>query len=146
MKPDVLIKTGIEPLLSEAKDKHITLLVDVPPDLPGITADLASMGHVFANLLSNAIRYSPSGSAITVRAEAELSGIRFSVTDNGEGIAPEHLKHLFDQFYRVPGQDEKSGIGLGLSIVREIVRAHGGTVGVESTRGKGSTFHFTLPA
>ena len=146
MKPDVLIKAGIEPLLSEAKDKHITLLVDVPSDLPGITADLASMGHVFANLLSNAIRYSPSGSAITVRAEAELSGIRFSVTDHGEGITPEHLKRLFDQFYRVPGQDEKSGIGLGLSIVREIVRAHGGTVGVESTRGKGSTFHFTLPA
>ncbi|NTV02016.1 MAG: HAMP domain-containing protein [Chlorobiaceae bacterium] len=145
-QPEALISAGIEHFIPEAKAKGIGLIVDVPSELPTVTADTASIGYVFTNLLSNALRYSHEGGRITVRAEAELSGIRFSVEDTGEGIPPEHLKRIFDQFYRVPGQDEKSGIGLGLSIVREIVKAHGGTVGVESTRGKGSVFHFTLPA
>jgi two-component system, NtrC family, sensor histidine kinase KinB len=144
--PESLVESGIEPFSGEADSRGITIVVDAPGDLPFVTADAASIGHVFANLLSNALRFSVPGGRITVKAEAELAGIRFSVTDTGEGIAPEHLKHLFDQFYRVPGQDEKSGIGLGLSIVKEIVNAHGGTVGVESRRGKGSSFHFTLPA
>lgn len=144
--PEALVRAGTDPFMQELISKGVSVIVDVPTDLPCITADAASIGHVFANLLSNAIRFSRPGSTIVVKAEAELSGIRFSVTDTGEGIAPEHLKHLFDQFYRVPGQDEKSGIGLGLSIVREIVNAHGGSVGVESRRGKGSSFHFTLPA
>ena len=63
----------------------------------------------------------------------------------GIGVAAEHLSHLFEPFYRVPGQAEESGVGLGLAIVREIVNAHGGEVGVESEPGKGSTFRFTLP-
>jgi signal transduction histidine kinase len=71
--------------------------------------------------------------------------VRFFIEDSGKGIAAEHLSHLFEQFYRVPGQDDKSGIGLGLAIVREIVRAHGGDVSVESRLGKGSTFNFSLP-
>jgi signal transduction histidine kinase len=71
--------------------------------------------------------------------------VRFLVEDSGKGIAKEHLNHLFEQFYRVPGQDDKSGIGLGLAIVKEIIRAHGGDVGVESRPGKGSTFNFSLP-
>ena len=145
-QPEELVRNGIEHFIPEATAKGVELIVDVPSMLPPVTADTASIGHVFANLLSNALRYSSDGGRITVRAEAELSGIRFSVEDTGEGIPPEHLKHLFDQFYRVPGQDEKSGIGLGLSIVKEIIKAHGGTVGVESTLGKGSVFHFTLPA
>lgn len=144
-RPESLVSIGIEPFMAEAAEKKVNLTVDVPTDLPDVTADSASIGHVFANLMANAIRFTPSGGTISVKAEAELSGIRFSVADTGEGIAPEHLKHLFDQFYRVPGQDEKSGIGLGLSIVKEIVTAHGGNVGVESRRGKGSVFHFTLP-
>jgi signal transduction histidine kinase len=76
---------------------------------------------------------------------SENNYVRFSVQDTGTGIPSEHLNHIFEQFYRVPGQDDKSGIGLGLAIVREIVRAHGGEVGVESEPGKGSTFRFTLP-
>ena len=144
--PETVIRSGIDAFIAEAKDRGISLNVDIPPGLPEVITDTASIKHVFANLLSNAIRFSLPGGTITVKAEAELSGIRFSVEDTGEGIAPEHLKHLFDQFYRVHGQDEKSGIGLGLSIVKEIVSTHGGTVGVESRRGKGSVFHFTLPA
>jgi two-component system, NtrC family, sensor histidine kinase KinB len=142
---DKLVREGIEPFISEFRDKAIELVLDILSGLPEVLADAVSIRHVFANLLSNALRFTPRGGAITVKAQAELAGIRFSVEDTGAGIAPEHLKHLFDQFYRVPGQDEKSGIGLGLSIVREIVNIHGGKVGVESTLGKGSTFHFTLP-
>jgi signal transduction histidine kinase len=144
-QPETLVRTGIEPFVNEAREKGVAINVEIPPGLPDVIADTASIKHVFANLLSNAFRFSKPGCTITAKAEAELSGIRFSVEDTGEGIAPEHLKRLFDQFYRVPGQDEKSGIGLGLSIVKEIVTAHGGTVGVESTKGKGSVFHFTLP-
>ncbi|NTV66358.1 MAG: HAMP domain-containing protein [Chlorobaculum sp.] len=145
-QPDNLVREGIEPFVGDFRDKAIELAVDIPAGLPEVIADAVSIRHVFANLLTNALRFTPRGGAITVKAQAELAGIRFSVEDTGSGIPPEHLKHLFDQFYRVPGQDEKSGIGLGLSIVREIVNIHGGTVGVESTLGKGSTFHFTLPA
>ncbi|TNJ39311.1 HAMP domain-containing protein [Chlorobaculum thiosulfatiphilum] len=144
-KPETLVKEGVEPFVGDMKEKAIRLMLDIPTALPEVQADAASIRHVFANLLSNAIRFTPNSGAITVRAQAELAGVRFSVEDTGSGIEPEHLKHLFDQFYRVPGQDEKSGIGLGLSIVREIVHMHGGTVGVESTLGKGSVFHFTLP-
>jgi two-component system, NtrC family, sensor histidine kinase KinB len=143
--PEKLVKDGAEPFINDVREKSIELAIDIPAGLPQVLADPASISHVFANLLSNAIRFTPRGGAITVKAQAELAGIRFSVEDSGNGIAPEHLKHLFDQFYRVPGQNEKSGIGLGLSIVREIVNIHGGTVGVESTLGKGSAFHFTLP-
>ncbi|MEI8032483.1 MAG: ATP-binding protein [Chlorobiaceae bacterium] len=144
--PETLVQAGIERFIPEAEAKGLEVKVDVPSGLLPITADLASIGHVFDNILSNAIRYAFSGTTITIKAEEDIAGIRFSVGNEGEGIAPEHIKHLFDRFYRVPGQDEKSGIGLGLAIVREIVKAHGGTVGVESTLGKGSVFHFTLPA
>ena len=146
IKPETLVRSCIEPFFLEAQDKNISLLIDIPEALPEVIADASGIQHVFANLLSNAFRFTLPAGRITVRAEAEHSGIRFSVEDNGSGIAPEHLKHLFEQFYRVPGQDEKSGIGLGLSIVKEIINTHGGSVGVESRIGKGSVFHFTLPA
>ncbi len=144
-KPETLVKESIEPFIFDIREKGLKLVIDVPSELPEVQADLSLIRHVFANLLTNAIRFTPPGGTITVNAQAELAGICFSVEDSGCGIAPEHLKRIFDQFYRVPGQDEKSGIGLGLSIVREIVNIHGGTVGVESTISKGSVFHFTLP-
>jgi signal transduction histidine kinase len=110
-----------------------------------VTVDSARIHHVFANLLTNALRFTSPGGTVTVQALKALDSVRFSVQDTGQGIAAEHLGRLFEQFYRVPGQDEKSGVGLGLHIVKEIVEAHGGEVGVESEIGKGSTFHFTLP-
>ena len=87
----------------------------------------------------------PQAAPVTVSAVKNHKKITFSVEDTGEGISPEHIKHLFEQFYRVPGQQVKSGVGLGLSIVKEIIDAHGGKTGVESTYGKGSIFYFTLP-
>ncbi|HET7290249.1 MAG TPA: ATP-binding protein, partial [Thermodesulfobacteriota bacterium] len=143
--PHTLAREGIEPFHTEAKDKGVTVINGVPEDLPDVPADLFRIRHVFANLISNSLRFTKPGGVIIVRAEREDDSIRFSVEDTGEGIPPEHLSRIFDQFYRVPGQDEKSGVGLGLAIVKEIVEAHGGSVGVKSEAGRGSSFEFTLP-
>ncbi len=143
--PQALLHGALEPFMVEAKDKGIKLSTTVADDLPDVRVDSTRIRHVFANLLSNALRFTGAGGTITVQAVEEPGYVRFSVQDTGKGIPPEHLDHLFEQFYQEPGQDEKSGVGLGLAIVKEIVQSHGGQVGVESEVGVGSTFHFTLP-
>jgi signal transduction histidine kinase len=143
--PRTLVRDAMEPFLADAKDKGVTLVNDVSDDMPEVMADGEKIRHVFANLLSNAIRFTGPGGSVTIRAEQEQDRMAFLVEDTGKGIPEEELKYLFEQFYRAPGQDEKSGVGLGLAIVREIVRSHGGDVGVESVLDKGSTFRFTLP-
>lgn len=109
-----------------------------------VSVDSARLRHVFSNLLDNALKHTPPGGAVVVRVESDPSEVRFSVRDSGAGIAPEHLPHLFDKFFRVPGQSV-GGAGLGLAIAREIVVAHGGTMQVRSDPGRGSTFLFSLP-
>jgi signal transduction histidine kinase len=143
--PQSIVRDAVEPFLIEARDKGVNILNNVTDDLPEVMADAQKIRHVFSNLFSNALRFTEPGGSITVRARQEQDYVRFYIEDTGKGIASEHLKHLFEQFYRVPGQDDKSGIGLGLAIVKEIVHAHGGDVGVESELGKGSTFYFSLP-
>ena len=140
-----LVRDAIEPFLVEAKDKGVTVVNDVSDELPEVMADTEKIRHVFANLLSNALRFTGPGGSVTIRASLKQGRVAFFVEDTGKGIPAEDLKHLFEQFYRAPGQDEKSGVGLGLAIVKEIVQAHGGDVGVESVVGKGSAFRFTLP-
>lgn len=143
--PRALVRDAMEPFLVDAKDKGVTLMNDVSGDLPEVMADAEKIRHVFANLLSNALRFTGPGGSVTIRAEQEQDRVAFLVEDTGKGVPEEELNHLFEQFYRAPGQDEKSGAGLGLAIVKEIVRAHGGDVTAESVIGKGSTFRFTLP-
>ncbi len=136
---------GIEPFLVHASDQGVAIVNTIHEGLPEVIADPESIQHVFANLLSNALRFTSPGGQVTISASEEHETIRFSVEDTGNGIASEHLAHLFERFYRVPGQKATSGIGLGLSIVKEIVEAHGGSVGAENIAGKGSVFYFTLP-
>ena len=103
--------------------------------------------QVMTNLLDNAIRYTPSGGSVTVRAEADGEHVTVCVTDTGIGI-PAHAKaRIFEKFYRgeTPPTGEPQGIGLGLATVKSIVEKHGGQVWVESKEGKGSAFSFTLP-
>jgi two-component system, NtrC family, sensor histidine kinase KinB len=145
VSPKKLVRDVIEPFFVVARDKGLTLLNEVPDDLPDVMADPEKIRHVFTNLLSNAFRFTDPGGSVTVRSFPEENQLVFTVEDTGKGIPDEHLDHLFEQFYRVPGQDEKSGVGLGLAIVKEIVHSHGGDVRVESKMGKGSTFRFTLP-
>jgi two-component system, NtrC family, sensor histidine kinase KinB len=145
VEPKALVRDAIEPYLVEAKDKGITLETAVPDDLPEIMVDREKIRHVFNNLLSNALRLTRPGGSVKVCVGLEKNQLAFRVEDTGQGIPREHLDRLFEQFYRVPGQDEKSGVGLGLAIVKEIVLAHGGEVGAESELGRGSVFRFTLP-
>lgn len=109
-----------------------------------VLADPARIPIVLNNLITNALRHTPRDGAITVHTQAENGMVRFAVTDTGPGLAPEHLPRLFEKFFRIPGTPV-GGAGLGLSITKDIVEAHGGTVGVDSEVGCGTTFWFTLP-
>jgi signal transduction histidine kinase len=115
------------------------------PGLGAVNVDASRLRHVFMNLLSNASKYSPAGATVTLGAvSAPLGFVRISVLDEGDGIPPESLPRVFDRFYRVPGQS-KPGAGIGLAIAREIVVAHGGTIGCSSAAGGGTEFHFFVP-
>jgi two-component system, OmpR family, sensor histidine kinase BaeS len=108
--------------------------------------DRGRLAQVFANLLGNAIKYSPAGGEIVVRLEDLGSRVRVSVRDQGIGIAPEELPHLFDRSYRVAATAARTaGLGLGLHIARNLIEAHSGALSVGSVLGQGTTFSFTLP-
>jgi two-component system, NtrC family, sensor histidine kinase KinB len=143
--PHTLVLEALEPFQMDFKDRGVDLMTEVAADLPEVRADTIRMHHVFANLLSNALRYTPPGGKVTVLAGADEGWVRFSVSDTGKGIPSQYLPRIFEQFFRVPEQGKESGVGLGLAIVKEIVEAHGGAISVESHEGKGSSFTFTLP-
>jgi NtrC-family two-component system sensor histidine kinase KinB len=130
---------------SQTQAAGIVLTQSVPDDLPPALADPNKITWVLSNLLSNAMRYTPKGGHIRMRAEQGGGWLYFSVADDGAGIPVEYQSRIFEKFVQVKG-DKKGGSGLGLAICREIVRAHGGNIWVESIPGKGSTFTFTLKA
>src|SRR5207248_10835036 len=109
-----------------------------------VRADAARIHQVLANILGNAIKFTPDGGMVTLRAQHAGNSVRFSVTDTGPGIDEEDRPHLFDRFWQVPST-ASMGSGLGLFIARAIVESHDGTIGVESVVGKGTTFAFHLP-
>ncbi len=122
-------------------------VVDLPDRLPVVEADPERITQVLRNLLDNAIKYSPGGGLIIVRAEAQPTEVMISVADQGVGIAPEHLHQLFEKFFRAKTGLIRNivGSGLGLPIAHAIVESHGGRIWAESALGQGSTFYFTLP-
>ena len=126
---------------------HHVLLLKHDEKLPLISADREKLAHALANLLNNAIKYSPHGGAITLSCQQEQEMVSISVVDEGIGIPADLLEQIFVPYYRADGQVSHyiKSSGLGLSTVREIVTLHGGRVWVESTIGQGSTFHLTLP-
>jgi len=144
-EPQYLINDAVFPFLSEARDKGIELVTDTSGDLPGVMVDYSIFPHVFINMINNALQYTLPGGKITISAKKIDGKVKFMIKDTGIGIAPEHQKRIYDQFYRVP-ENPKKGAGLGLTIVKEIVRAHGGEVGLESELNIGSTFWFELPS
>jgi signal transduction histidine kinase len=143
VSPERLVRDAINAFQVAYKNAGVDLKSEVPADLPEVLADPVRIPHVFSNLLSNALRYSPAGSVVTIRAEARESSVVFSVQDRGPGIPESDMARVFQRFYRVSGQKTK-GAGLGLAIAKEIVDAHGGTIGVKSHPGEGSTFEFVL--
>lgn len=111
-----------------------------------VSCDRDRTGQVFGNLVSNALKFAPKGSTIRVSADVEPDVVRFAVEDQGPGIAPEHLAHVFERYWQVVGGPaQRRGVGLGLAICHGIVTAQGGTLSVTSELGKGSRFSFTLP-
>jgi len=139
-----LMKESAEPMEAAYQDKGVELRVDVPGDAPDVLADETRVDHVLSNLLANALRYTPPGGRVNVSVAAEPEFVRFTVEDTGPGIPKQYLARVFERFFRVPGQSGGTGAGLGLAIAREIVVAHGGSMGVESGAGRGARFSFTL--
>lgn len=128
----------------QAQLAGIDLDVEAPEEPLRLVADPERVQLVIANLLGNALRHTPAGGRIAARAAAFGRGVRFEVHDSGEGIPRQYQERIFERFFQVPGA-RRGGVGLGLYLSREIVRAHGGEMGVESEPGRGSTFWFTLP-
>jgi len=143
--PVTLVRDAVDRSFAEARNRGISLTASAPPDLPRVPADRGRLAVVLDNLLSNALRFTEPGGAIRLEAEAIPAGVRFTVRDTGRGIPAEYLDKVFTPFFRAPGQHPSSGIGLGLAIVQETIRHHGGDVGVESEPGRGTAFWFTLP-
>jgi len=139
-----LVHNAMEAHRAAAELQKVRLCASIADGDDQVMADPERLGLVFSNLISNAIRHTPSGGAIDVRVQPNNGLIRFEVADTGEGIPQEHQRHIFERYYRVPGSNSK-GAGLGLSIAKEMVEAHGGEIGVESEPGRGSTFWFTVP-
>jgi signal transduction histidine kinase len=142
--PNTIVLDAVDVFTLAAHDRGITLRAELPGDLPEVWADSTQVGLVFSNLLTNALRYTDPGGIVTVSAAADDQRVFFSVSDTGKGIPEEYRDKVFEKFFRLPGQEAGSGAGLGLAIVREIVEAHWGTVGVESSEREGSVFTFSL--
>jgi len=145
VSPQELVTANANSYWSMARHAGVTLSFDVPVGLPEVWVDPARITHVFANLLSNALKYTSPGGSVTLSAKEEPEAVRFAVSDTGAGIPEQFLPHIFEPFFRVPGQERATGVGLGLAIASDIVAAHGGTVGAESREGIGSSVSFSLP-
>jgi len=151
-----LVRRKLSQVELNAREKNISLNLEAAGSIPQVKADPDRMEQVMANLIHNAMRHSSTGGNVTVsiymvdndREHQVMSpSVVITVTDAGEGIAPEHLQHVFERFYRAKDSRARSegGTGLGLSIVKQMIKAHGGHVWVNSELGKGSSFSVSLP-
>ncbi|MFZ2089775.1 MAG: ATP-binding protein [Desulfobaccales bacterium] len=146
------VMVGIIPFVGHIIDQHrllveergLTLCQSLPPFGEEVFADPERLELVFANLITNAIRHTPAGGSIEIRALPNGEFLRFEVKDTGEGIPKEYQAQVFEKYFQVPSIFRK-GTGLGLTIAKNIIEAHGGEIGLESEPGHGSTFWFTLP-
>ena len=150
MSPVEAVRLAVGGMLPLFDEKGVELKSAVTEDLPSVLADVDRVVQVLSNLLSNALRHTPDGGRVIVKAEAGGDEVTFEVTDTGTGIAPEHLERVFERFYRVDKSRSRGeaggGSGTGLAISRALVEAMGGRIRVESPGlGEGATFVFTLP-
>jgi signal transduction histidine kinase len=144
--PCDLLERAAAPFDHSAEQQKVTLVIQVETGLPPITVDEGRMMQVFGNLISNALRYTPPGGAITLSAERDGGAVRLAVADTGSGISPEELPYIFDRFHRADkSRHAESGeSGLGLAIVKALIEAHGGTVSAVSTPDKGTRIEMLL--
>lgn len=143
-----LLETLAKRFRQQFETRRVGLELNLPADLPPVLADEHRILQVLTNLTANALQYTPGGGTVTISAARTNGTVRITVRDTGAGIAPEHLSHLFDRFYRVDKSRSRAaggGSGIGLTIAKYLVEAHGGRIWVESDGiGKGSAFLFTL--
>jgi signal transduction histidine kinase len=142
-----LLKEVGELIRGEALSRQIHLDMELPEDLPPISANKEDLTRVFTNLVDNAIKYNRSGGRVMIRAGKDEGAVRIEIQDTGIGIAKKDLDHIFDEFYRVKTKETRTiaGTGLGLAIAKKIVEAHNGQIEVESRPHQGSTFRVLLP-
>jgi two-component system phosphate regulon sensor histidine kinase PhoR len=142
-----IIDHSLDSVRRVAEERSSALVRDVAEDLPRIAADHSQILQLLDNLVTNALRYSDPGTPVAVSARAEGPMVHLSVCDEGEGIAPEHVRRVTERFYRVDTSRSRSlgGTGLGLSIVKHIVERHRGRLNIESEVGKGTCVHVLLP-
>ncbi len=143
--PLSLINAAAGRLILQAERAGITIEVDCSDALPQVFVDPARTEQVLVNLIHNAIKFSPSGSRVVVSAEQDGDFVAFTVQDFGIGIAERDLPHIFERFYKADQSRSSSGTGIGLSIAKHLIEAHGGSINATSHIGKGSTFIFKLP-
>ncbi len=143
--PRALAEGALQAVLAQAEAKEIALADEVPDSLPAVHADRAQMTRVLVNLLNNAIRHTPPRGSVKLEGRSQSGSVAVAVRDSGVGIPRQYLPRIFERFVQVPGAT-RGGAGLGLSIARTIVGAHGGSITAESEVGSGSTFTVTLPA
>jgi signal transduction histidine kinase len=147
MSPGPWLRKLAADFAAEIGVNGVAVEANIPDGLPVISADGQALGSAVRNLLDNAVKYSPGEPKIWLEAEAEAGGLKISVRDRGIGISETDRKRVFDRFFRAGGEVSKrvKGAGLGLSLVKHIVSAHGGTVACESRLGEGSVFTITIP-
>ncbi len=140
-----IVTATIELFSARARQQSKSLHSDMPASLPRVMADRSRVIQVLANLVDNALKFTPEGGSISIAVVAGKSELEFTVQDSGPGIPTEHLPHLFDRFWHARVDTLTHGSGLGLAIARGIVSAHGGRIWVDATPATGSAFRFTLP-
>ena len=143
--PSVLTNAAVSQFSTIIEQSELTIESTTHPELPLVRVDVEKMSHVFANLISNAIKWTPSGGTITIKTWLDERSICFSVADTGQGIEPEHLPHIFERFFKTDSARSQHSAGLGLSIARHVVEAHGGLISANSDLGVGSEFVFYVP-
>ncbi len=141
----VVIKESLGPLMEQAGQKGVDLIIDVPEDLPKLSIDSFRFPWVITNLVGNALRYTKDGGKICFSVSKRGSQFYFRCDDTGSGIAPQYLSRIFDRFTQFSEREKSGTIGLGLAIVKDIIEQHGGDIEVESSLGKGTTFTFWIP-
>lgn len=142
-----IVEAAVQNEASRFAANEIQVEINIPADLPVLWVDRVALSQVFTNLLSNAAKYGGEGKWVGVDARTERDHVVISVSDRGMGISPDDQAHIFDDFFRSsrPEVRRRKGTGIGLTIVRYIVEAHGGTISVTSAPGRGSSFIFQLP-
>jgi signal transduction histidine kinase len=142
-----LANLALDTCAATAASMQVTLECELSPTLPLVLGDRDRISEVFDNLLSNALKFTPPGGVITIRAREEAEFVRVEISDTGAGIPSDKLDKIFERFYQVNGSVRRrfGGTGLGLAIVKQIIESHGGKIGVTSQLEVGTTFYFTLP-